>query len=60
MERQKDKEVERLEQEIEELDDVVATQKADLSHYKIYQKFMERVLDKSDEVQMSHFAHVWG
>lgn len=48
--RQKDKEVDRLAQEIEELTEVVAQQKADLTRYKIYQKFMERVLDKSDEV----------
>ena len=48
--RQKDKEVDRLAQEIEELTGVVAKQKADLTCYKIYQKFMEKVLDKSDEV----------
>ena len=48
--RQKDKEVDRLAQEIEELTEVVAQQKADLTRYKIYQKFMERALDKSDEV----------
>ena len=48
--RQKDKEVDRLAQEIDELTEVVAQQKADLTRYRIYQKFMERVLDKSDEV----------
>ena len=40
----------RLAHEIEELTEVVAKQKKDLTRYKIYQKFMERVLDKSDEV----------
>lgn len=44
--------MDRLAQEIEELTEVVAKQKADLTRYKIYQKFMERVLDKSDEVQV--------
>lgn len=48
--RQKDKEIDRLQQEIDELTEVVAKQKSDLTRYKIYQKFMERVLDKSDEV----------
>ena len=42
--------MERLTQEIEELSEVVATQKRDLARHKIYQTFMERVLDKSDEV----------
>ena len=50
--RQKDKEIDRLQQEIDELTEVVAKQKSDLTRYKIYQKFMERVLDKSDEVQI--------
>lgn len=48
--RQKDKEIERLSQEIKELRSVVSEQKSDITRYKIYQKFMERVLDYSDEV----------
>ena len=48
--RQKDREIDRLKQEIGELSEVVTKQKADLKRYKIYQKFMERVLEKSDEV----------
>jgi uncharacterized protein (DUF3084 family) len=55
--RQKDKEVDRLAQEIEELTEVVAQQKADLTRYKIYQKFMERVLDKSDEVHVQSYYY---
>ena len=54
--RQKDKEIERLSQEIKELRSVVAGQKADIKRYKIYQKFMEKVLDYSDEVRTSHCA----
>ena len=50
MGRQKDKDIERLTQEIEELKAVVAEQKSDITRYRIYQKFMERVLDYSDEV----------
>ena len=46
--RQKDKEVERLSQEIAELTKVV--KKATISRYSVYQKFMERVLDQADEV----------
>ena len=42
--------MERLKQEIDELSEVVATQKKDLKRHKIYQMFMERVLEKSDEV----------
>ena len=49
--RQKDREIDRLEEEIGELSEVVTKQKADLKRYKIYQKFMERVLEKSDEVR---------
>ena len=48
--RQKDKEVERLSQEIAELTKVVKKQKATISRYSVYQKFMERVLDQADEV----------
>ncbi len=49
--RQKDKDIERLTQEIDELKAVVAEQKADITRYKVYQKFMERVLDYSEEVR---------
>lgn len=52
--RQKDREIDRLKQEIGELSEVVTKQKADLKRYKIYQKFMERVLEKSDEVCGTH------
>lgn len=48
--RQKDKDIERLSQEIKELRDMAASQKAEITRYKVYQKFMERVLDYSDEV----------
>ena len=48
--RQKDKEIERLSQEINQMKSVVTEQKATIVRYKIYQKFMERVLDYSDEV----------
>lgn len=48
--RQKDKEIDRLSQEIRQLRSVVTEQKTSISRYKIYQKFMERVLDYSDEV----------
>lgn len=51
--RQKDKEIDRLSQEIKELRSVVGGQKADVTRYKIYQKFMEKVLDYSDEVNIS-------
>ena len=53
MGRQKDKDIERLTNEIEELKAVVAEQKADITRYRIYQKFMERVLEYSDEVRQS-------
>lgn len=48
--RQKDKEIDRLSQEIRQLRSVVAEQKSVIARYKIYQKFMEKVLDYSDEV----------
>lgn len=51
--RQKDKEIGRLTQEIEELRSVVSKQKAIIAKYKVYQKFMERVLDYSEEVIIS-------
>ena len=56
--RQKDREIDRLKQEIDELSEVVTKQKADLKRYKIYQKFMERVLEKSDEVPDTHILHI--
>lgn len=53
--RQKDKEIERLSQEIDQLRSVVTEQKSVISRYKIYQKFMERVLEYSDEVRLSNY-----
>jgi molecular chaperone GrpE (heat shock protein) len=49
--RQKDKEIERLSQEIKQLRRVSSEQKGAISRYRIYQKFMEKVLDYSDEVR---------
>ena len=40
----------RLSEEIRELSEVVRRQKRKIGRYSIYQKFMERVLDHSDEV----------
>ncbi len=54
--RQKDKEIDRLSQEIDQLKSVVTEQKSEISRYKIYQKFMERVLEYSDEVSTSNMA----
>lgn len=50
--RQKDKEMERLSQEIDQLRSIVTEQKSVISRYKIYQKFMEKVLDYSEEVRI--------
>ena len=55
--RQKDREIHRLRQEIDELSEVVTQQKSDLTRHKIYQQFMERVLDKSDEVWDLNFKY---
>lgn len=52
--RQKDKEIDRLSQEIDQLKSVVTEQKSEISRYKIYQKFMERVLEYSDEFDEAH------
>ena len=48
--RQKDKEIERLTQELNEHSAVVKQQKEEIARYSVYQKFMERALDYSDEV----------
>lgn len=49
--RQKDKEIERITQELEEHTAIVREQKEEIAQYSIYQKFMEKVLDYSDEVR---------
>lgn len=54
MGRQKDKEIDRLSQEIKQLKSVVNKQKTVISRFNIYQKFMEKVLDYSDEVRHNH------
>lgn len=54
MGRQKDKEIDRLSQEIKQLRSVVNKQKTVISRFNIYQKFMEKVLDYSDEVRHNH------
>ena len=48
--RQKDKEIERLTHELNEHSAIVKQQKEEIARYSVYQKFMERVLDYSDEV----------
>ena len=40
----------RLSEEIQELSEVVRRQKREIRKYSIYQKFMERVLEQSEEV----------
>ena len=55
--RQKDKEIERLTQELNEHSAVVKQQKEEIARYSVYQKFMERVLDYSDEVNNITHTH---
>ncbi len=50
--RQKDKEIERLRQELQEHSAVVKEQKNDMARYAVCQKFMESVIDYSDEVSL--------
>ncbi len=50
--RQKDKEIERLSQELDEHSAIVREQKEEITRYSVYQKFMERVLDYSEEVSL--------
>ena len=40
----------RLSEEIQELSEVVRRQKREIRKYSVYQKFMERVLEQSEEV----------
>ena len=48
--RQKDKEIERLVCEIEQLKNEVTQQKTIIGSHQVYKKFMDRVLDHTDEV----------
>ncbi len=50
--RQKDKEIERLTKEIDRLRDLVIEQISIIKRHKVYQEFMERVLDHTDEVRV--------
>ena len=47
---QKEREIERLDDEKSQLKETVKKQKKTIAHYKIYQKFMEGVIDYSHEV----------
>ena len=49
--RQKDREMARLTEEIDELSTVVARQKKMVAKYGVYQQFMEKVLELSEEVK---------
>ena len=44
----------RLKEDISELAETVRKQKEDLQRYAVYQKFMEKVLDSSPEVEYKH------
>lgn len=50
--RQKDREIDRLSQELDEHSTIVREQKEEITRYSIYQRFMERVLDYSGEVRL--------
>ena len=47
---QKEREIEQLQMKIEEMKNEVTSQKASIKQLKIYQKFMDRVLEHTDEV----------
>jgi len=47
---QKEREIEQLEMKIAEMKDEVTSQKATIKRLKIYQKFMDKVLEHTDEV----------
>ena len=47
---QKQREIEQLEMKIAEMKDEVTSQKATIKQLKIYQKFMDKVLEHTDEV----------
>ncbi len=47
---QKEREIEQLEMKIDEMKDEVTSQKATINRLKIYQKFMDKVLEHTDEV----------
>lgn len=49
---QKEKEIEKLKQKIEQLRGDVIKQKSVIKHFKIYQAFMDKVLDHTDEVRI--------
>ena len=47
---QKEKEIEKLTQKIEQLKNEVVKQKKNIKKFKIYQAFIETILDYTDEV----------
>lgn len=55
--RQKDKEIERLSQELDKHSAIVRKQKEEITRYSVYQKFMERILDYSEEVSFFLYLH---